>query len=301
MRLDGAMRALTVDSEKGGPAESFLRVLDQFAALHSYASATPTTGGYRVLGGQRATRKSAKPSLARRVAIRPATAGARMRLTGSLSVLFIGGLGLAVLAGPASCPCSSTFAQQASIERLGYVQNAAFMNASEAPAIALERVAFSDTEFLGPDTSATGISPITTSALEPAPTGPVAAADAGATKTVGPLPSSIERVSEATPETVKLAAATIVESDVIPEVPVAEVAAPPMPSVTAVEAEREVAPKTAVRTLRKRAAVRAYRTPTKLASRSKNSNDAMTAQRAPKWAQQMFTTPWQSQAFSYTR
>jgi hypothetical protein len=27
----------------------------------------------------------------------------------------------------------------------------------------------------------------------------------------------------------------------------------------------------------------------------------MTAQRAPKWAQQMFTTPWQSQAFSYTR
>ena len=296
------MRALTVDSEKGGPAESFLRVLDQFAALHSYASATPTTGGYRVLASaQRTTRKASKHSLAHRVAVRPATAGARMRLTGSLSVLFIGGLGLAVLAGPASCPCSSTFAQQASVERLGYVQNAAFMNASEAPAIATERVAFSDTEFLGPDTSATGISPITTSALEPTHSGQVAAADTGATKTVGPLPSSIERVSEAKPETVKLAAATIVESDVVPEVPVAEVAAPPMPSVTAVEAEHEVAPKTTARTLRKRAAVRAYRTPTKQASRSNNPSDAMTAQRAPKWAQQMFTTPWQSQAFSYTR
>jgi hypothetical protein len=295
------MRAFTVESENGAPGDSFLRVLDQFAALHTYASATPATGGYRVLGGaKRSTRKATKPSLARRVGVGPATAGARMRLTGSLSVLFIAGLGLAVLAGPASCPCSSTFAQQAALERLGYVQNAAFMNASEAPTIAPERVAFSDTEFLGPDTSATGISPITTSALEPAHAGQVAAADA-ATKTVGPLPSSIERVSEAKPETVKLAAATIVESDVIPEAPVAEVAAPPMPSVTAVEADREVAPKTVVRTPRKRAAVRAYRTPTKQASRSNNSNDAMTAQRAPKWAQQMFTTPWQSQAFSYTR
>ena len=296
------MRALTVESENGAPGDSFLRVLDQFAALHTYASSTPTTGGYRVLGGtQRATRKASKPSFTRRVAVRPATAGARMRLTGSLSVLFIGGLGLAVLAGPASCPCSSTFAQQASLDRLGYVQNAAFMNASEAPAIAPERVAFSDTEFLGPETSATGISPITTSALEPAHAAQVAAADAGATNAVGPLPSSIQRVSEAKPETVKLAAATIVESDVIPEVPVAEVAAPPMPSVTAVEAEHEVAPKTAARTPRKRAAVRAYRTPTKQASRSNSPSDAMTAQRAPKWAQQMFTTPWQSQAFSYTR
>jgi hypothetical protein len=224
-----------------------------------------------------------------------------MRLTGFLSVLFIGGLGLAVLAGPASCPCSSTLAQQASLERLGYVQNAAFMNASESPAIAPERVAFSDAEFLGPDRSATGVSPITTSALEPTHAAQVVATDAGATKAVGPLPSNIERVSEATPETVKLAAATIVESDVIPELPVAEVAAPSMPSVTAVEAEREVAPKASVRAPRKRAAMRAYRTPMTQASRAKNPNDAMTAQRAPKWAQQMFTTPWQSQAFSYTR
>jgi hypothetical protein len=45
------MRALTVESEKGASGDSFLRVLDQFAALHTYASATPTTGGYRVLGG----------------------------------------------------------------------------------------------------------------------------------------------------------------------------------------------------------------------------------------------------------
>jgi hypothetical protein len=295
------MRALTVESESGAPGESFLRVLDQFAALHTYASAIPTTGGYRVLGGVRQkSRKASKPSLGRRIGVRPATAGARMRLTGSLSVLFIGGLGLAVLAGPASCPCSSTFAGQASLERLDYVQSAAFMNASEAPAIAPERVAFSDTEFLGPDTSATGISSITTSALEPTHA-PVAAADTGATKTLGPLPSSIEHVSEAAPETVKLAAATVVESDAIPELPVAEVEAPPMPSVTAVDAEREVVPKTSVRTLRKRGATRAYRTPMKQASRPKNPNDAMTAQRAPKWAQQMFTTPWQSQAFSYTR
>lgn len=300
MRLDGAMRALTVESGNGAPGESFLRVLDQFAALHTYAGSTPTAGGYRVLGGtQRTPHKASKPSRTRRVAVRPATAGARMRLTGSLSVLFIGGLGLAVLAGPASCPCSSPFAQQATLERLGYVQNAAFMNAGEAPATAPERMAFSDTEFLGPDTSATGTSPITTSALEPAPAAQTVAPDVSAAKTVEPLPSSIERVNEAAPEPVELAAATIVESDVIPELPVAEVAPPPMPSVTAVDAEREVAPKTSARKPRKRAAMRAYRTPTKQAWR--NSDDAMTAKRAPKWAQQMFTTPWQSQAFSYTR
>jgi hypothetical protein len=291
------MRALTVESESAAPGEGFLRVLDQFAALNTYASATPTAGGYRTLRrtGQ-SMNKPASASFARRVAMRSATAGARMRWTGSLSVLFIGGLGLAVLAGPATCPCSTTFAQQASVERLGYVQNAAFMDASETPAIAPERMAFTDVAFLDPAPSATGISPITTSAVEPAHATSVAAADLGATKTIGPLPGSIERVGEASPETVKLAAATAVESDAIPEVPVAEVEAPPMPSVTAVDAEREVEPKAIKRTSRKKA-VRAYRTPIAVKKKAKPTDPTP----PPKWAGQMFANPWQSQAFSYTR
>jgi hypothetical protein len=291
------MCALTVESESAAPGEGFLRVLDQFAALNTYTSATPTTGGYRVLRGiGQSMHKPTSTSFARRVAKRSATAGARMRWTGSLSVLFIGSLGLAVLAGPATCPCSTTFAQQASVERLGYVQNAAFMDASETPAIAPQRMAFTDVAFLDPATSPTGISPITTSAVEPAHATSIAAADVGATKTIGPLPGSIERVREASPETVKLAAATVVDSDAIPELPVAEVEAPPMPSVTAVDAEREVAPKAIKRSPRKRA-VRAYRTPTVAKKKQKPTDPTP----PPKWAQQMFANPWQSQAFSYTR
>ncbi len=275
--------------------------MDQFAALHTYASATPTTGGYRLLGSaQRRGRKSSKRSPARRRPA-PATPGARMRLTGFLSVLFIGGLGLAVLAGPASCPCSSTFAQHASLERLGYVQNAHFMNATATEATT-ERVALADAELLGPEASAAGISPITTSALEPARAPHTAAPDTGAVRTVGPLPANIERLSETPPATIKLAAAPSVESDVIPELPAIEVENPPMSEVTAIEAEREVAPKVqrAERAHRKRAAMRAYRTPIKRVKQYR-PGDEMTVKRAPKWAQQMFTTPWQSQAFSYTR
>jgi hypothetical protein len=291
------MRALTVESGTGAPGESFLRVLDQFAALNTYASATPTAGGYRVLGRTRQTPRSTFWRIGSRVSARAATAGARIRWTGSLSVLFIGGLGLAVLAGPANCPCSSTLAQQASLERLGYVQSAAFLDASDTPVIAPERVAFSDIEFLDPETRATGTSPITTAALEPTHVTPVAAADAGAPKAVGQLSDGPERVRETEPETVKLAAATAVESDVIPEAPVAEVEAPPMPSVKAVEAEREVAPKASARPTRKRAATRAYRTPTVAKKKLKPTDPTP----PPKWAQQMFANPWQSQAFSYTR
>ena len=124
-----------VESGNGAPAESFLRVLDQFAALHTYAGSTPTAGGYRVLGGtQRTPHKASKPSRTRRVAVRPATAGARMRLTGSLSVLFIGGLGLAVLAGPANCPCSLAVRPAGDARASRLRAERGFMNAGEAPA-----------------------------------------------------------------------------------------------------------------------------------------------------------------------
>ena len=99
------MRAVTSATHSASPTDNFVRVLDQFAALSSYSSDATAVGGYRVLSSQRASQHQTyrtslpAPSVAAR-------AGARVRWTGSLSVLFIGGLGLAVLAGPANCPCT---------------------------------------------------------------------------------------------------------------------------------------------------------------------------------------------------
>ena len=57
-----------------------------------------------------------------------------------------------------------------------------------------------------------------------------------------------------------------------------------------------------IHVLRKRGVIRAYRSPVHPSARAaKNSTDAQYTKRAPKWAQQMFNNPWQSQAFSYTR
>jgi hypothetical protein len=224
-----------------------------------------------------------------------------MRLTGFLSVLFIGGLGLAVLAGPASCPCSSplSLAHETSLTRLGYVQNADLMRASESAALEPERAMLSDAAFVAPDASATGVSPITTSALEPSREVLAPSRDSLAATSDGQLPAKIERLDETTPPAaIRLAAATNVESDVPPTLSAIEVATPPMPEVVAVEAERETA--TRVRSPRKRMSTRAYRTP-QGGAKSKKAGDPQLVQRAPKWAQQMFVTPWQSQAFSYTQ
>ena len=85
------MRAVTSATHSASPTDNFVRVLDQFAALSSYSSDATAVGGYRVLSSQRAlqhqTYRTSLPALS--VAART---GARVRWTGSLSVLFIGGL-----------------------------------------------------------------------------------------------------------------------------------------------------------------------------------------------------------------
>ncbi|KAB2943671.1 MAG: hypothetical protein K8F92_13360 [Hyphomicrobium sp.] len=295
------MRAVTSELDSGSPTESFLRVLDQFAALRTYSSASPTVGGYRVLAPRRAASRKPRRSYVPPPSTVAALAGARMRLTGFLSVLFIGGLGLAVLAGPASCPCSTTsaVAERSSLSRLGYVQNARLVSAREIAMHEPEPAVLSNAALLEPDAIASGVSPITTSALESSRDIPSFTDDLAAIK-VGRLPGKIEQLVEAgPPPTIRLAAAPSAESDVPPPLPAIEVATPPMTEVTATDAERVAAPR--LRSPRKRMSTRAYRTPNRQAPLAKKAADAQLAQRAPKWAQQMFMTPWQSQAFSYTQ
>ena len=291
------MRAVTSDIAHASPTDSFVRVLDQFASLSSFASEASTVGGYRVLPSRRTAPRKTHRSAA--IATTATTrGGARVRWTGSLSVLFIGGLGLAVLAGPANCPCSSAFAvaEQSSLARLGYAQNARMMVEREMAQPDVEPPALSTAALIEPEEGAVGVSPITTSALESSRESTAIASEVLPAPGAPRLPANIERLADAGPENVKLAVASDVMTDVPPTLPAIEVA-PPTEDVAAGEHERELVAK--ARRAKKRTAVRAYRTPNDLARRAKKAGEP--AANSPKWAQQMFVTPWQSRAFSYTQ
>ncbi len=283
------MRAVTSDKHTGNPAENFLRVLDQFASLHNFSDDASAVGGYRVLTPKRKTRLAV------------ARGPGRIRWTGSLSVLFIGGLGLAVLAGPANCPCSTAFAvaEQSSMARLGYVQNAAFVTAREFASDDAGLPTLTTAALIEPQESAVGVSPITTSALEPSRDVPTVNSDDLPAASAGRLPEKIEQVADAVPATIKLAAAEIVGSDVPPSLPVIEVETPPVNAGAAREAEHEPAAKR--RSTRKSTATRAYRAPNQAGRANGKYVGIPQVARAPKWAQQMYVTPWQSRAFTYTQ
>ena len=291
------MRDVTSDIADASPTDSFVRVLDQFASLSSFASEASTVGGYRVLPSRRTAPRKTHRSAA--IATTATTrGGARVRWTGSLSVLFIGGLGLAVLAGPANCPCSSAFAvaEQSSLARLGYVQNARMMVEREMAQPDAELPALSTAALIEPEESAIGVSPITTSALESSREAAAIASEVLPAPGAPRLPANIEQLADAGPENVKLAAASDVTTDVPPTLPTIEVA-PPTDGVAAGEPEHE--PVANTRRVKKRTAMRAYRTPNDLAHRAKKAGEP--AAKSPKWAQQMFVTPWQSRAFAYTQ
>lgn len=270
---------------------SLLLVLDQFAALRSYGSATPAVGGYRVLPAPRPEPRRL-PTIAATVA---ALARARRRATGFFSALLAGGLGLAVLAGPSSCPCSSAFstAEAAPHARLGYVHSAmvagAEMDIDEA-----ELPRLSAATLLEPEETAAAASPITTSALEPWSDAPPIKSDER--PRAARLPPLRDELADRRPEPIRLAAATLIQSDAENALTVIEARPVPIPRSTAEKAEREVTPK---RTTRARLATRAYRAgkPTSRAA----TGSGETVKRAPRWAQQMYVTPWQSRAFSYTQ
>jgi hypothetical protein len=263
-------------------------VLDQFAALRSY-SAAPAVGGYRVMTRtRRAPRRL--PSLAATLA---ALAKARMRLSGFFAVMFVGGLGLAVLAGPASCPCTGPIssAEAATTDRLGYVDRTMVAQTSIGDESELPMLSAAT---LVDHVDEAGSASITTATLGSgyAP----GASGEGKSASAGRLPRVIEELRDQRPEPVRVAAATVIISDVDDPMPSIALRNASVPSSTAAEAEHQVAPK---KSARSRTAPRAYRAG-KRATQAK-SGSGETVKRAPRWAQQMYVTPWQNQAFSYTR
>ena len=162
-----------------------------------------------------------------------------------------------------------------------------------------ELPALSTAALIEPEESAVGVSPITTSALEPSRDAAAIASDVLPATSAGRLPGKIEQLADAGPENVKLAAASDVDDRRAADAAdhrggdaAGGATSPP------IESEREPVAKT--RRAKKRTALRAYRTSNDLAgSRGKKSGEA--APKSPKWAQQMFVTPWQTRAFSYTQ
>jgi hypothetical protein len=303
------MWAMTANEIGTDRTDDFVRVLDQFAALRAYTGPTSVMGGYRVLKPRRDLRQRAAWSLADFVK----STSSRLRFSGSLSVIFIGGLGLAVLAGPANCPCNLTESDTApSLSRLGYVQTASLR---PAPPLASRDEAINDApiasqaELLAPDSIATGAPATAATETGSLRDVPALAADDIASMPRGPLPANITPLTDAGPREVKVASASPSEMDLLPVLPMIEVAGPtiatteiePVARTAAPDDDDEVRSGTVVKrydaprrqAARKRAVKRLYR--------KTDPTNPPESKRYPKWAKQMFDSNWQSQAFSYTR
>ncbi|MDH4982816.1 hypothetical protein [Hyphomicrobium sp. D-2] len=362
------MRANTTsDRDSIDPAENFLQVLDQFAALRSYAGAQPTIGGYRVLAptkpqlpanwmewlGDRLSGSSSwllerfrdaapvtverlEPALAAmrerivrhssKIASLAVTGGGRLQTSGFLSVLLIGGLAVAVLSGPSSCACSTPF-DQADLDRMDYIQNAAFIDTRDSGAApSYPPASPDDLAFLASDRPLMEREPTVTASLaqgiDATDREPAAAPTTQARHAEAAAPQSTAAIADVT------SAQSTPAADASPEAPltVAALADNPADSADAdhaaasennadVAAERKARRDTSAksddddddrrhaRSSRKRGAIRAYRTPVHQVKRQrkKKVTNAHLAQRAPAWAQQMYATTWHSQAFSYNR
>ncbi len=277
---------------KASPAGVLTR-LDDFAALHGAPTADPAIGGFRIVRPRPAQRSRFGARGFRWIG------ETRLHTSGSLSVLLIGGLALAVLAGPASCPCDPAHGAAASVAAASDAQLLSRFAYTRASAIDLPSETQGDRAL--PQLAAlevpVGTSPISTSAITPAretfarPDHP------------GVLPTKIEALTDQAPKLIQLAAADPTDEMLVPTLPMVEVATPETPE--AIPGERQTEP--AVTEIEQRAEhVVSRRHHHALHARRANAkgpsaSDIAKYKRVPRWAQQMFDTPWQSKAFSYIR
>jgi len=311
------MRALTANEVGISRTDAFALVLDQFAALRTYPSSPTGAGGYRVL----APRRDLRPRTAWRLTDVALRARSRLRFSGSLSVIFIGGLALAVLAGPANCPCNvSAFDSTTSLSRLGYVQTAS-LSTTRTPAqtniddaINAAPLA-SQAELLAPDSISTGTLGVAdvkteTRSLRDVP---ALAADEIVPARAKRLPSEIVPLADSQPAEIKVASVSPAQADLLPVLPSLESAGPA--TVAAIEiastaADADDEPRAAADAPRRETAAHneaprrhaaRHRAVKRLYQQAADPRNPPEHKRYPKWAKQMFDSNWQSQAFSYTR
>jgi hypothetical protein len=291
------MRVVEYRVRTDAAPEAALTPMDDFAALRSNRAALPAIGGYRILRPGAGRRRARSQTLQR-------LAGARLRATGFLSALFVGGLGLAVLAGPANCPCNSglaaapqTLRDARLVSRFAYVKAAGTDADAELPMLSMAALVEPGDDASASMSPAMGFSPISTAAIAPLDNERARDTYAARARVAG-FPAKIEALSEAPPRLVRLAAASPPEDDLTSLQPIVVITTPAAPEVIAVDVEPD--PDAAAKHVskpRSRSASRARRARLSAAKAGTSTQVA----RAPRWAQQMFDTPWQSSAFSYIR
>ncbi len=321
-----ASKAETVESTAG-----LLKIMDDIAGLRAAPLPPIAAGGYRMLNVRghrpRPTRAAAISPLIRRP----------MRVRGFLTAVFAGGLGLAVLAGPATCPACDPAQTDGRLDakrivsRLTYTDGSADAAALETPAARTEDIVKPDAAeppaqvaLAEPDKPA---APIATAALgtptEPvAETAPVTAApSAEAPANVEPEartveqpeaspvkepeariaeePENIEEVPARDPPRTEVAAATMESEPKTPLLPVGATTLP-LKDIGAEDSFDSTPPSRAVHkhSAAKHSAAKARRIVPRNASAPKlYSPDKYHV--VPRWAAKMYESPWQNKAFSF--
>jgi hypothetical protein len=309
------MRVIERRVEIDASGASALTLRDSFSNLNTGYRADPAIGGFRILRSQPLARP-ARSRLARRK-----FSAARLPATGFLSVLLVGGFALAVLAGPANCPCgypeaaglAKTDAGARLISRLAYSRESMVDLSERVRARAstpdaappgrtslpkLLTVAALDTDVsLSGTVRPDSVSPISTAAI-PAVETPKARPFA-APQRLGLLPAEFENLTDTTPGSIKVAAATPADGELRSMLPtveldaiVVEPARKPKREAKRVRYDTNTQRASTKTTTKRRAA--------KAAASSRLSRRAA-ARRAPRWSQQLYANPWQTKAFSYLR
>ncbi len=161
------MRVVELSGLTEASTAGVLTRMDDFALFSGGLSAAPTIGGFRIVRPLLTQQTRMRSRVLRRLV------SARLHATGSLPVLFIGAVALAILAGPASCPCGPQAAEAASLaagndakllSRFAYARASAI----GLPAAKRQEASLSKLAALVDPSDPVGASPISTSAITPA-------------------------------------------------------------------------------------------------------------------------------------
>jgi hypothetical protein len=295
---DVASKAATVESS------GFLKIMDDIASVRAVPRPPIADGGYRVrnVRGER-TRPTRATTFAPLM-------GKPMRMRGFLTALFAGGLGLAVLAGPVTCPACDPAHPHAQLDAKRIQSRLSFTLGDPADAGARETASLAQTDTaVDPALSAPAAaeptdsaSQISTAAISPSPervpdSAPVAAAAEESAPHPAMLPDTLEQLSDQGPPTTEIAAATV-ESE--PEAPLPHTTLPTkdMIGVDPEETPRASGPHKNISIKRRRTKARAI-APHNAAPSALKLYSSNKYAHVPGWAAKMFETNWQHKAFAY--
>lgn len=313
------MRVDEFQVEPNACRASTLTQTDGFARLNTNSIAGPTVGGFRILGPRPLKRTGNQ----RRALHGPlqrswdSTRDTRLHTASFLSVLLIGSLAFAVLAGPANCTCgypaaattAKTEAGARLIARFAYSKGSmadlgarvrARASAPDAqrhdnmglPKLSTVALASSDDTWRH---VVPGDSPISTAAV-PSAANASQPRRFSTAEHIGLMPAGMVALPDAAPHPIRLAAVPPADNEIVPLLPSVVVSARDVPEATS--AETQAKPATAPPQPFKN---KSHRKQQAKQSIAKPATPRAKARRAPRWSQQMYGTNWQSKAFSYLR